>query len=118
MRTKEVVVGNPECNVVVSTIDVIISAFDSIRGFEGTIKAFYHLLKGTELFGYLIIICRSNDLCDVKFKGFTKLPEELLGGKGIDTVAISNETEAFWKFFKMSKGHTHSHDTGTYTTVI
>ena len=44
--------------------------------------------------------------------------EELLGSKRVGAVSISNEAEAFGKFFEVSEGHTHCHDTGTNAPVV
>ena len=55
--------------------------------------------------------------CDAEGKVFAKLFREFHGGKGIGTVAVSDELEVFWKFLKTLEGHTHSKDTRADSAV-
>ena len=52
-----------------------------------------------EFFRNLIVIGESDYLCDFKLKLITEFMEELLGGKGICTVAICNELKVLRQFF-------------------
>ncbi len=113
MRTKEVVVSNPESNVI-----VIVSATNTVRIFKGTVQTFYHLLERAGLFGHFIIICVADYLSDIGLKGIAEFTEELLGRKRIDTVTVSYESEVYRKIFQMPKYHEHRQDTETDTKVI
>ena len=51
VRTQEVVVGDPECHVIVCAVVIIVAAADPVSGFKSTVEPFDHLLVGTELLG-------------------------------------------------------------------
>ena len=93
MRAQKVVIGDPESQVVVGTVDVVKSIGRSVRSFVSAIKSFYHLLERTEFLGYFIVVGKSDYLSDIEFESIAKFTEELLCGKRISTVAVSNETE-------------------------
>ena len=74
---EEVVIGNPESQIIVGTVDVIKTIRRPVRSLVGTVQPFNHLLERTEFSGYLIVVGKSNYLSDLKLKFFTKLMEEL-----------------------------------------
>ena len=88
VRTQEVIVGDPERDVIVRAIVVVISALYAVGLLECAIQPFDELFKGTELPGHLIIICQANDLRDMELKVVSVFVKELLGSKNIGTVAI------------------------------
>ena len=118
MRPQEVVVGDPERKIVVGTVVVIKSVCRAVRSFVGTVKSFDHLLIRSEFFRNSIIVRKADDLGDLELKLFTGFMEELLGGKGICTVTVSDEAEVFRQLFQMLEGHAHRHNAGADTTVI
>lgn len=48
VRPEEVVVGNPECNIVISALKVVISTADTIGCLECPVESLNHLLERTE----------------------------------------------------------------------
>ena len=80
VRTQEVVMSNPECQVVVDTVDVIKIIYRLIRSLVGTVEAFDHLLARPEFFGNRIVVGKSNHPCDIELEFITEFSEELLGG--------------------------------------
>ena len=58
-----------------------------------------YLFVMPEFFRNLIVIGEADYLCDFKLKLITEFMEELLGGKGICTVAICNELKVLRQFF-------------------
>ena len=76
------------------------------------------MLVGAEFFGNRVIIGKSDDLGDAELKSIPKFMKELLGGKRIGAVAVSNKAEVFGKLLKVTKSHAHGHDTGSDTPVI
>ena len=89
-----------------------------VRSLVCAVEPFDHLLEGPELFGDLIVVGKSDDLCDAEHKSVAEFPEELLCSERIGAVTVSNETEVLGKFFEMSESHTHGKDAGTDTAVI
>lgn len=119
MWTKEVIVSNPECKVIVRTINVIKTVCRTVGSFISSVKPFNHLFVWAIFGGYFIVISKSNYLCDIEFKIFTKFTEELLSGQRIGTITISNEFEMPGEFFfEVLKSHTHRRNAWTNTTVI
>ena len=118
MWSQKVIVSNPECKIVVGSVDVIKAVGWAVIGFISSVEPFDHLLVGTVSGRHFIVIGQSDHLCDVKFKLFAVLAEKLLGGEWIGTVSASNKTEVFRKFFQMPKCHTHCKDAGTDTAII
>ena len=98
VRTQEVVVGDPECHVIVCAVVIIVAAADPVSGFKSTVEPFDHLLVRTELLGDGIVVCESDYLGDVKFEAFPQLLSELQGGQRIGAVPIGNEPELLREF--------------------
>lgn len=99
-------------------VDIVKSVCMAVGSLVCTIQPFDHLLEMTEFFGDLIIVGKSDDLCDAEEELFTELVEELLRSQRICTVSVSNETEVLGKFYEMPESHAHNKDAGTGTTVI
>ena len=95
VRAQEVVVSDPESDVIVRSIVVVIAAFHTVCLLVGAVETFDELLEGTEFFGYFIVIRKTDDLCDVELKVFTVFMEELLGGQDIGTVSVCNDLLVF-----------------------
>ena len=95
MRPQEVVVGNPEGEIVVGTIIVVKAVCRTIRGLVGTVEPLDHLLVRTKLRGDCIIVRKADDLGDLELELLTELMEKLLGGKRIGTIAVSDKAEVF-----------------------
>ena len=118
VRTQEVVVGDPEGEIVVGAVKVVKAVGRPVGGLVGTVEAFYHLLVGPELSRDGIVVCKADDLSDVKPEGIAKASEELLSSQRVDRIAIGNEAELFRKFLKVPESHAHGHDAGTDGTVV
>ena len=118
MGTQEVVVGNPEGEVIVGAFDAVESVCFPVRGFVGTVEPFDHLLERTVFCGYSIVVGKSDDLGDGELKSITELMEELLGSQGISAVSVSDEAEVFRELFEVAEGHAHGKDTGTNVTAV
>lgn len=118
MRSQEVVVGNPECEVVVRTIVVVKAVCRTVRGFVGSVETFDQLFVRPELGGYRVVVCKADDLGDGEPHFFAEFQEELLSGKRISAVAISDKAEVLRKFFQMLEGHPHGHDAWPDAAVV
>ena len=118
VRTQEVVVGNPESQIIVGAFDVVKAVGFSVRSLIGSVEPFHDLFEWTVFFRHSIVVGKSNHLGDLERKVFAKLFCEFHGGKRIGAVAVSNEFEVFREFLKSLKGHAHGKDTRTNPTVI
>ena len=118
MRAQEVVVGDPECCVIVCTIIIIVTAADPVRGFKGSVEAFDHLLVRSELPGDSIIVCKPDHLGDVKPEAFPQLLCELQGSQRIGAVPIGNEPELFREFLHAPERHAHGKDARSDRAVV
>jgi len=118
VRTQEIVVSNPESQVVARTFDVVKTVCGPIRSLVGPVETFDHLLERTEFFRYSIVVGKSDDLGNIELKSITEFKEELLCSQRISTVSVCDETELFRKFFEVSKSHSHGKDAGTDTAVV
>ena len=118
MRTEEVVVSNPESQVIVGAFDVVETVCVTVRSFIGTVQAFNHLFEWSELFGDSIVVGKSNDLGYVKCEVFLEFPGEFHCRKRVCTVAVSDKLKVFREFGQPFKSHTHGKDAGTDTTVV
>ena len=111
MRTQEVIVSDPERNAVYCTAIRTVTAGDTIRFPECTVQAFDHLFEWPEFFGYLVVIGKADHLRDEYVPAFFNL--ELLGGKRIRAVSVSNEFQgSVREFLKFIKCHAHGKNTG------
>ena len=95
MWSEEVVISDPERQIVVGTIVVIKTVRWPIRGLVCTVQTFDQLLVGTELFRNGIIVCKAENLSNLKLECFTVFAKELLCGKRISAVSISYKAELF-----------------------
>ena len=118
VRAQEVIVSDPECQIVVGTVDVVKAVCMTVRGLISPVQAFNHLLEWPVFGGNSIVVCKSDDLGDFKGKVFAQLFYELHCGERICTVSVCNELKVLRQFCKIPKCHTHSEDTGTDATVI
>ena len=107
---QKVVVGDPEGQVIVGTVDAVEAVGRPVGGLVGAVEAFDHLLEGTELFRHLVVIGEADDLGDGEPELFAKLMEELLGGQWVCAVAIGDEAEALWKLLEVAESHAHGQD--------
>ena len=118
MWPEEVIISDPEGNIVVGTFIVVIAAGDAVGGFKRTVETLDHLFERAELFGDFVLVCKSDDLGDIKAELLTELMEELLGRKRIGAVAIGDKAEVFRKLLQLTESHAHSKDAGTYPAVV
>lgn len=118
MGTEEVVVGDPECHVIVGAIIIVVTAADPISGFKCAVKPFDHLLVGAELLRNRVIVCEPNYLGNVKPEAVPQLPCELLGGQRIGTIPVGNEAELFGEAFHAPESHAHGEDARPDGTVV
>ena len=118
MGTQEVVVGNPEGEVIVGAFDAVKPVRLPVGGLVGAVESLDHLLEGAEPFGDGIVVGKSDDLGDGELKGVTELMEELLGSQGIGAVAVGDEAEVFRELFEVSEGHAHGKDAGTDIAAV
>ena len=118
MWTQEVIVSDPERQIIVGTVDVVEPICMAVRSFISTVQSFNHLFEWTMFCRDSIIVGKSNDLGDGKSEIFAKFLCEFHSGKGISTVSVSNKFKVFRKLFEILEGHTHSKDAGPDTTVI
>ena len=118
MRSEEVVISDPEGDIVVGTLIVVIAAGDAIGGFKGTVETLDHLFERAELLGDFVLVRKADDLGDIKAELLSELVEELLGCKRISAVPIGNKAEVFRQFFQLAESHAHGKDAGAYTMVV
>ena len=118
VRAQKVIVSDPECQIVVGTVDVVKAVCMTVRGLISPVQAFNHLLEWPVFGGNSIVVCKSDDLGDFKGKVFAQLFYEFHCGERICTVSVCNELKVLRQFCKIPKCHTHSEDTGTDATVI
>ena len=64
MRTKEVIVSNPESKVVVGTVDVVKTICVTIRSLIGAVQPFNHLFEWSVFCRNSIVVGKSNNLSD------------------------------------------------------
>lgn len=118
MRAQKVVVGDPECYVVVCAIIIIVAAADPISGFKGSVEPFDHLLVRTELLGDRIIVCKPDHLGDVKLEAFPQFFCELQGRQRIGAVPVGNEPELLRELFHPPESHAHGKDARPHRAVV
>jgi len=118
MRAQEVIISNPQSQIIVGAIVIVESVCGSIRSFISTVEAFDHLFVRPKFFGNSIIVCKAYDLGDIELELFAEFMEELLGGKRVGAVAIGNEAEVFREFLQMLEGHAHRHNAGTNAPIV
>ena len=118
MWPEEVIISDPEGNIVVGTFIVVIAAGDAVGGFKRTVETLDHLFERAELFGDFVLVCKSDDLGDIKAELLTEVVEELLGRKRIGAVAIGDKAEVFRKLLQLTESHAHGKDAGADATVV
>ena len=118
MGTQEVVVSNPEGQVIVGTVDVVEPVCMTVRRLIGTVQPLDHLFERAVFGRNSIVVGKSNDLSDGKRKIFAKFLCKLHCGKGIDAIAIGNEFKVFRKLCKPPEGHAHGEDAGADATAV
>ena len=118
MRSEKVIISDPEGDIVVGTLIVVIAAGYAVGGFERTVETLDHLFKRAELFGDFVLVCKSDDLSDIKAELLTELVEELLGRKRIGAVAIGDKAEVFRKLLQLTESHAHGEDAGADAAVV
>ena len=119
VRPEEVVVGDPESDVVVCAVIVIEAAFDAIGGFEGAVESLDDLLERPEFSRNLVFVGEAKDLSHVKAHRFSVLEMELLCSQRVSAVAVSDEAESFRKLLtEGTECHPHGQDTGTDITAL
>ena len=64
MWTQEVIVSNPECQIIVGTVDVVEPIGMAVRSFISAVQSFNHLFEWTMFCGDRIVVGKSNDLSD------------------------------------------------------
>ena len=118
MRTKEVIVSNPESKVVVGTVDVVKTICVTIRSLIGAVQPFNHLFEWSVFCRNSIVVGKSNNLSDFECKVFSELLSEFHCGKWVGAVSVSDKFKVFRKLCKPLKSHTHGEDAGTDTTIV
>ena len=118
MRSEEVIIGDPEGDIVVGTLIVVIAAGYAVGGFERTVETLDHLFERAELFGDFVLIRKPDDPSDIKAELLTELVEELLGRKRIGAVAIGDKAEVFRKLLQLTESHAHGEDAGADAAVV
>lgn len=118
VRTKKVIVSNPESKVIVGTIDIIKAVCMTVRSLTGAAEPFNHLFEWAVFRRNSIVVGKSNNLSNLEGKVFSKLLYEFHCGERIGAVAVSDEPEVLRQFCESLKCHTHSEDAGTCSTII
>ncbi len=118
MWPEKVIIGDPEGDIVVGTLIVVIAAGYAVGSLKRAVETLDHLFERAEPFGDFVLVCKPDDLGDAKAELLTELVEELLGRKGISTVSIGDETEVFRKLLPCTESHAHSKDAGADTAVV
>ena len=116
--TQEVVISNPEGQVVVGAVDIVKTVCRAVGSLVGTVEPFDHLLEWTVLRGDGIVVGKSDDLGDLEGKVFSRLFCEFHGGEWIGAVAVGDELELFREFRKSPEGHAHGEDAGADAPVV
>ena len=98
VRTQEVVVSDPESQVIVGAVDVVEAVRMAVGSLIGAVKPFDHLFERAVFRRDGIVVGKSDDLGDLEGKVFAKLPGKLHGGEGIGAVTVSDELEVFRQF--------------------
>ena len=115
---EEVVVSDPEGQVIISPVDVVKAVGMAVRRLISAVEPFDHLFERAVFRRDGIAVEKADDLGDFERKVFAKLFCEFHGGKGIGAVAVGDKFKVFWQFFKALESHTHGKDAGADTPVI
>ncbi len=118
MRAQEIIVSDPERQVVVGAVDAVKAVCMSVRSLIGAVQPLNHLLEWAVFRGSSIVVGKSDDLGDFKSEVIAQLLYELHCSKGIGAVAVSDKLKVLRQFCKSPESHTHGEDTGADATVI
>ena len=118
MRTQEVIISNPESQIIVGAFDVVKAVCFPIGSFIRAVQPFHDLFEWAVVFGYSIVVGKSNDLGDRKGKVFSKLLCKLHCGKRVSAVAVRNEFKVVRQLFKSLEGHAHGEDAGPHAAIV
>src|SRR5699024_8168585 len=118
MRTQEVIISNPESQIIVGAFDVVKAVCFPIGSFIRAVQPFHDLFEWAVVFGYSIVVGKSNDLGDRKSKILSKLLCKLHCGKGVSAVAVRNKFKVIRQLLKSVKGHAHGEDAGAHATIV
>lgn len=118
VRPEEVVVGDPESDAVIGTIEVVVAAGSTIGRLEGAVHPLHDLLERSKLGRDSILIGQTDDLSDVELEVLAVVEIELLCSERIGGVTVGDEPKPFRKFGEMLQSHAHRHDAGANTPVI
>lgn len=64
MWTQEIIVSDPECQIIVSIVDVVEPICMVVRSFISTVQSFNYLFEWTMFCRDSIVVGKSNDLSD------------------------------------------------------
>lgn len=118
MGPEEVVISNPESQVIVGTVDVIKAVCVTVRSLIGAVEPFNHLFEWAVFRRNSIVVGKSNDLGDFEGKVFPELLYEFHCGERIGAVTVSDELKIWGKLFQSLECHAHGEDAGADATVI
>lgn len=82
MGAQEVIISNPESQIIVGTVDVVEAVCVSVRGLIGPIQAFDHLLERSIFSRNSIVVGKPNDLSDLKGEIFAKFLTNSIAARG------------------------------------
>ena len=63
---QEVIISDPQSQVIVGAIDIVKAVGVAVGSFVGAVEPFDHLFEGAIPGGDGIVICKADDLCDLK----------------------------------------------------
>lgn len=82
MGAQEVIISNPESQIIVGTVDIVEAVCVSVRGLIGPIQAFDHLLERSIFSRNSIVVGKPNDLSDLKGEIFAKFLTNSIAARG------------------------------------
>ncbi len=82
MRAQEVIVSDPERQIIVGTVDAVKAVCMAVRGFISSVQAFDHLLEWPVFGRNSIVVGKSNDLGDFKCKVSAQLFTNSIAARG------------------------------------
>ena len=119
MGPQEVIISDPERQVIVRAFDPIEAVRMAIRSLIGTVEPFDQLFVRTEFSGNGIIVRKADHLRDLELHPLAELNEELLGSQRVGTVAVSDKEKIIRQPVpEFPEGHAHCHDAGPDAAVV